>query len=92
MPDPKKLKVGDKIKFVALPEEWNVPGITLHAEDLAFMKKMIKRKWQSRVYRISEDGYPWSRARMKKRGRFEYHEWGIYEKTGWRLVRKRLTG
>lgn len=27
MPDPKTLKVGDKVKFVALPEEWSAPAV-----------------------------------------------------------------
>lgn len=89
MPDPKKLKVGDRVKFVSLPDEWKAPGYFVHAETAAFMKAMVARTWSSRVNMIGEDGYPWIDARMKNRGIVYYHGWGIYEKTGWRLVRKR---
>ena len=89
MPDPKTLKVGDRVKFVSLPEEWKTPGYLLPAEDAAFMKAMVARTWPSRVYKIEEDGAPWIAARMKQRGIMHHHSWGIYEETGWRLVRKR---
>ena len=26
MPDPKSLRVGDRVRFVSLPEEWDDPG------------------------------------------------------------------
>jgi hypothetical protein len=90
MPDPTKLKVGDKVKFVAVPDEWNAPGRHVHPDSVAFMKAMIGRTWPSRVWRIHEDGYPWIQARMRDGDRIVHHEWGIYESTGWRLVRKRL--
>ncbi len=89
MPDPKKLKVGDKVKFVALPDEWSASDSKVHSDSIAFMKTMIARKSPSRVCKIHEDGYPWIQARMKDGDRITHHEWGIYEKTGWRLVRKR---
>lgn len=90
MRDPKRLKVGDKIKFVTLPDEWSAPGVRVPPESIAFMKKLIARKWPSRICRIEEDGYPWIQARMKDGDELVHHGWGIYEKTGWRLVRKRL--
>ena len=89
MPDPKKLKVGDRVKFVALPDEWDAPRYSTPDEDVAFMKAMIARTWPSRVCRIDESGFPWIEARMRNRSRIVYHGWGIYENTGWRLVRKR---
>ncbi len=89
MPDPKKLKVGDEVRFVALPDEWNAPGNYCHPETMAFMKAMIARRWPSRVCRIDEDGYPWIEARMRSGARIMHHGWMIYESSGWRLVRKR---
>ena len=90
MPDPKKLKIGDKVKFVALPDEWNAPGYFVHDETVAFMKAMIARTWPSQVCRIDEDGYAWIQARMRHGDGIAHHEWGIFAKTGWRLVRQRL--
>ena len=90
MPDPRKLKVGDRIKFVSLPDEWTAPGCVVSKKSIAFMKAMIARKWPSRICKITEDGYPWIEARMKEGDCTVYHGWRIYEKTGWRLVRKRL--
>ncbi len=82
MPDPKTLKVGDLIRFVKLPDEWTNPNCFVHAETQAFMKRMIKRSWPSRVARIEKNGYPWIDARMRQRGRLHYHSWGIYESSG----------
>ena len=89
MPDPKKLKVGDKVKFVSLPDEWRHPQAMVLKESVAFMKVMISRNWPSRVYKIDEYGVPWIKARLRRRGKPEHHWWAIVEKTGWRLVRKR---
>jgi hypothetical protein len=91
MPDPKTLKIGDRIRFVALPEEWNTPGFYVPGETVAFMEVMISRGWPSRVHRIDEYGIPWIRARIRVEGGIEHHDWAICENTGWRLVRKRLT-
>ena len=88
MPDPKTLKVGDLVRFVSLPEEWSRPGYTLHRDSKAFMKKMIKRRWPSRVYEIDEYGHPWIAARVRERGRYVSHIWAIMEETGWRRVKR----
>jgi len=90
MPDPKRLKVGDKIKFVALPDGWSAPSFKVPRCSIAFMKKMIARIWPSRVCRIDEDGYPWIQSRIREGGRIVHHDWMICEQTGWRLVRNRL--
>ena len=73
MPDPKKLKVGDRVKFVSLPEEWNDPKYWVHEDTVAFMKAMIARSWSSRIREMHELGHPWIRARMKERGTTVYH-------------------
>ncbi len=90
MPDQKKLKIGDRVKFVVLPDEWDAPGCSINDEDVTFMQAMIARKGASRVFRIDEEGFPWIKARIKNLCGIEHHDWGIFEQTGWRLVRKRL--
>ncbi len=89
MPDPKQLKVGDRVRFVSLPEEWNQVGFCLHGVSLAFMKRMIQRRFPSRVVEIDEMGYPWIRAQIVVRGKTHYHKWLIMEATGWRQVQSK---
>ncbi len=89
MPDPKALKVGDKVRFTSIPEEWNRLRITLHRDDLAFMKYVIARGRPSRVYEVDENGIPWVAMRIQGPKGLEFHTWGIFEKTGWRKVSPR---
>ncbi len=91
MPDPKRLKVGDRIRFTSLPGEWSDPNYTVPASSRRFLKQLIARKWPSKVNKIEADGYPWISVKMKSRGKIIYHEWGIYESSGWRVVLKRKT-
>lgn len=86
MPNPGSLKIGDYVRFVALPDEWSSPGYVVPAYTLAFMKVMIGRRWASRVYEVDELG-PWIMARVRQRGKLRYHCWLISESTGWRVVK-----
>lgn len=90
MPDPSKLKVGDRIRFVTLPDEWSQPGYRLPRESMAFMKHMLKRSYSLRIVQIDEYGVPWISARIRDRGRVKRHTWGILENTGWRKVERRV--
>jgi hypothetical protein len=89
MPDPTTLKVGDRIRFIALPDEWSREGHTVLPEDRSFMKVLIKRARESRVAEIDEYGRPWIHARLRVRGRLQYHSWLVVESSGWRLVQRR---
>lgn len=88
MPNPRKLKVGDRVRFFAMPDEWSHPQFTLSAYDRDFMKAMIKRQFPSRIYWVDDFGYPWIKARIKQRNKYVWHSWGISETTGWRQVKK----
>src|ERR1700722_13513525 len=91
MPDPKSLKVGDRVRFVSLPTEWSEAGYTLPPCDLSFMKKMIRRTWPSRIENIDEYGQPWISARIREKdGKLHFHWWAIFESTGRRLVNRRV--
>jgi hypothetical protein len=74
---------------VSLPAEWSRPDCQVLAEDRAFMKKMIARSWPSRIFWIDEYGTPWIAATIREKRRFVYHTWGIFESSGWRLVKRR---
>jgi hypothetical protein len=90
MPDPRSLQVGDRVRFTGIPDEWARPGYTVLRESKAFMKAMVRRKWSSRVREIDEYGIPWIHARLKVRGKWHYHYWGIMESTGWHAVKRRV--
>ena len=89
MPDPKKLKVGDRVRFVCLPEEWNDPDRSLPRDSCRFMKQMIRRRFSSQIAWKDDDGFPWLVAKIRERGGYKEHWWGILESTGWRKVRRR---
>ena len=80
MPDPMKLQVGDRVRFVDLPEEWQDPQYTVLPESVEFMEAMIARSWPSRVYEVDEFGTPWVAVRLRKDGEIEHHTWGILER------------
>lgn len=86
MPDPRELKVGDRVRFVAIPDEWSQTNFQAPFEDRLFMKAMINRKFGSRVCGIDEQGFPWIQARFQVRGIWVWHSWTITETTGWRKV------
>lgn len=86
MPDPKSLRVGDRVRFVDLPEEWSQPNYVVHENSVEFMKRLIMRTWPSRVREIDERGYPWVSVKLKVGDTYEHHSWAIVESTGWRLV------
>ncbi|MHC4516665.1 MAG: hypothetical protein ACYS5W_23645 [Planctomycetota bacterium] len=91
MPDPKSLRVDDRVRFVALPDEWRKPGYTVDPESVELMETLIARRRSCRVSGIAEDGYPWIEARVRDAdGQMIHHSWGIYESTGWIRVRKRV--
>jgi len=89
MPDPLLLKVGDFVRFVRIPDEWSQSGHHVPRETMAFMKKMIRRSWPSRISQLDDSGYPWVEARIRERGKLMHHIWLITESTGWRRVRRR---
>ena len=84
MPDPRELRVGDRVRFVGLPDEWSEPGYQVHDESVALIRTLIERGRSSRVCKITEDGYPWIEVRVRcQDGALEHHSWGIYDSTGW---------
>ena len=89
MPDPKSLKVGDRVRFVSTPTAWFAPNRVVPREDTDFMKRMIKRTWPSRVYKIDYLGYPWIRANMWHGKKPVFHFWMITDIDGWRKVDSR---
>lgn len=86
MPNPEMLKIGDRVRFTSLPDEWNQPECGVHRDSIGFMKQMIRRTWPARVSKIDEFGTPWIKAITIERGKRHYHSWAITEHSGWRKV------
>ena len=83
MPNPKNLKINDKVKFVSIPEEWSAKDYRVFPEDIKFMKKLIKRSWPCRICEMDQYGNPCIHIKLKNKDKYEYHSWSITEKTGW---------
>lgn len=90
--DPRTLRVGDRVRFVSLPRQWDAPEYRVDAEDVDFLQLLISRRRPCRVARVDEFGYPWIDARTRDPdGKTVYHSWRIAEWTGWRRVVPRST-
>lgn len=83
MPNPKTLKIGDKIKFIHHPVEWDDPKFHIDKWDKKFMDILISRGYWQKISKIDEYGKPWIQTRIKNKNRVEHHGWAIVEKTGW---------
>ncbi len=89
-PNWKRLKVGDRVRFVRLPTTFNgKPGGGLLPETLRLYKKLIARGRPARVFKIDEYGHPWIYCRFRrKNGQWEIHWLGVNDDS-WVLVNSR---
>ena len=85
MPDPSRLKIGDYVSFVNLPEEWNAQDCNVHDESIEFMKTLVASQLSLQVYRIDQYGTPWVKIVSNLNGTEEFHDWAITEKSGWEI-------
>ena len=89
IPGWKKLRVGDRIRFVRLPTFNGESGPGLHAETRHLYEKLIARGRPSRVFQIDEYRLPWIRCQFRrKNGRIEYH-WLAVNDDSWVKVKSR---
>ena len=86
----RELRAGDRIRFVALPSEWDRPGFYVHSDTRRLVRRLIERGRSLRVCQVDEWGVPWVACRFcRPAGNWEYHDLGIFEETGWVRVRPR---
>lgn len=83
MPDPRKLKIGDRIKYIARPAHWHRSDCTVGNEDIAFIDTIIRRKYWQRISNIDQNGNRWFRAILTIKNERIYHSWAVLERTGW---------
>jgi len=86
------LRVGDRIRIVRLPSQWNEPGCRVPPCTRRLYQRLIARRWPVRVHGIDESGLPWIHCRFRgKSGRWEYHYLAVNDDS-WARVKKRKRG
>lgn len=84
-----RLRVGDRVRLVSMPIEFDSPGYYLHADTRRVYKRLIARKRSIRVNRIDERGRPWIECRFRvNTGRWETH-FLLVNHGGWVRVKPR---
>jgi hypothetical protein len=87
--DWRKLRVGDRVRFVNMPTEFARPGYFVHRDTLRVYRRLIERSRTVRVAYFDDWKLPWIRCQFRgKDGRIEYHELAINH-DGWVLVKSR---
>ena len=83
------LKVGDRIRIIAIPGD-GVPGYYMHRDTRRVFKKLIARKRSVRIDRIEWD-MPWYTCRFRtKNGKWETHFLGVApDDNNWVMVKPR---
>jgi hypothetical protein len=71
----RKLRVGDRIRIIRLPTEWNiVPGYHVPPCTRRLYKRLITRRRPVRISEIDEWGLPWIHCKFRRpNGGWEYH-------------------
>lgn len=79
-----ELRVGDRIRIVAVPGE-GIPNYTIFKETIQVYKKIIARKRAIRINEIDEYGQPCFCVKFKrKNGQWEWHHLVVFESdTNW---------
>ncbi len=86
-----KLCVGDRVRFVHMPTEFNQRGYLVHSDTRRVYRRLIARRRPVRVFKLDAWKLPWIRCRFRRKdGRWKYHSLAINH-NGWVLVKPRLT-
>jgi hypothetical protein len=83
-----ELRVGDRVRPVAVPPEWQQPGYQLPADTAALWRLLIARRRALRVYEVDPWGAPWVRCRVRTRGGGREHHFLAIRHGGWVRVNK----
>lgn len=84
-----ELRVGDRVRLVADPPEWQLPGYRLPAETRDLWRLLMARRWPLRVFEVDDWGTPWVQCRVRRPGgEWEHHALALCH-GGWVLVQRR---
>ncbi|MBN9520545.1 hypothetical protein J0H58_18805 [bacterium] len=89
--DWKRLRVGDRIRFVRMPWYTDTPGYTFPPETRRLYKRLIARGRPARVYEIDEYGLPWIRCRFRRRNSVWEHHFLAVNDDSWVRVKGRVS-
>lgn len=85
----RELRVGDRIRIVRMPSEFDDPSFLLPRCDHIAYRRLVERHRPLRVCRVDADGLPWVDFRFRlDDGRWAYH-WMAFNHDGWVRVRRR---
>lgn len=85
----KRLRIGDRVRFVRMPKLADTPGYFFAPETRRVYKKLIARNRPARVFQIDEYGQPWIYCRFRrKNGTWEIH-WLAITDDSWVQVKKK---
>ena len=90
MPDWRRLRVGDRVRIVAIPradaEQYRRTG---DAFTVRVLRRLIRTRSVRTISRIDENGCPWFEYRKRTRGaRTHYHALMIFDDESWVPVGK----
>jgi hypothetical protein len=87
------LRVGDRIRIVRFPSDWEKPNWHVGPSTRALYQKLIERKRSVRISRIDESGCPWIEGRYDKREQKRNGGWTHWslgmDDDSWVRVRRR---
>jgi hypothetical protein len=86
MPDPKLLKVGDKIKYLSVPSEWGNPDLKVYPESREFMDDLINQGSIVVINRIDEYSNAWFDVVIFNGKSQGENTWAVFEMSGWIFV------
>jgi hypothetical protein len=85
----KRLKVGDRVRIVHMPNEFSQAGYFVHRHTLRAYRTLIARNRPLRVSEIDGWRMPWVRFQLRRKdGRIEYHSM-LFNHDGLVLVQPR---
>jgi hypothetical protein len=88
----RELRIGDRIRLVAMPNEFAQAGYFLHPSTRRVYERLIARNRPVRVYRIDDWGLPWIECKFRERdGRWACHSLA-FNHDGWVRVLRRPSG
>jgi hypothetical protein len=83
------LRVGDRIRIIRLPTEWNQRGYRVPPCTRRLYTRLIQRRRPVRVYKIDDWGLPWIACRFRrKNGSWDHHFLAVNDDS-WVMVRNR---
>ncbi len=83
------LRVGDRIRIVRLPTEWNRKGYYVPPSTRRLYLQLIRRRRSVRVNRIDESALPWIACKFRsKDGSWQHHFLAVNDDS-WVRVRTR---